>query len=203
MRNHLVPGHSYRRSDLAAFTSNVDRHLQTLVSEGSLKKLSPGLYLAPKATVFGESLPDEHSLLRTFLKDDHFVVYSLSQFNSLGLGSTQLYNTRVVFNRKRTGERTVGGRTYVFRLWREAPKSLSQEFLVIELLNRLSELAEDRDLLLENLKSKISEFNLIKLSRDVKRFGTLSAQKRFKELLRTTVKVNTTLAAPNTRRIVP
>lgn len=183
MRNHLVPGHSYRRSDLAPFTSNVDRHLQTLVSEGALKKLSPGLYLAPKATAFGESLPDENSLLRTFLKDDHFVVYSPSQFNSLGLGSTQLYNTRVVFNRKRTGEMTVGGRTYVFRLWREAPKSLSQEFLVVEFLNRLNELAEDRDMLLEKLRSKLSEFNLVKLSRDMKRFGTLSAQKRFKELL--------------------
>ena len=189
MRNHLVPGHSYRRSDLALFSSNVDRNLQTLVSEGSLKKLSPGLYVAPKTTIFGEAPPDEQSLLHTFLKDDHFVVYSPSQFNSLvGVGTTQLYNSRVVFNRKRTGEITVGGRTYVFRLWREAPRSLSQEFLVVELLNRLNELAEDRDMLLEKLRLKLSDFNLLKLSRDIKRFGTLSAQKRYKELLHSATK---------------
>lgn len=185
IRSHLVPGKSYRRSDLAAFSSNVDRHLQALVSEGTLKKVSRGLYFAPKRTVFGDSLPDETYLLGTFLKDEHFVAYSPSQFNSLGLGSTQLYNVRVVFNRKRKGEINVGGRLYVFRLWKQAPKSLSQEFLVIELLNRLNELAEDREMLLVKLRSKLSKFNLAKLKRYAKRFGTLSAQKRLKKMLQT------------------
>lgn len=183
VKKHLVPGQTYRRSDLTAFTSNVDRHLQALVAEGSLKKLSMGLYAVPKSTAFGDAPPDEHSLLKTFLKDDHFVVYSPSQFNSLGLGTTQLYNTRVVFNRKRSGELQVGGRTYQFRFWREAPKSLSEDFLVVELLNRLNDLAEDRTSVLEKLRSKLKNMDLMNLKRAAKRFGTLSTQKKLNSLL--------------------
>jgi hypothetical protein len=183
VKKHLVPGKTYRRSDLSELSSNVDRHLHALVSQGLLKRLSLGLYVAPKTTVFGEALPEEDSLLKTFLKDDHFVVYSPSQFNSLGLGSTQLYNSRVVFNRKRTGEMSVGGRSYTFRLWREAPKTLTKEFLVVEFLNRLNELAEDRDLLLEKLGTKLKEMNSANLLRAASRFGTLSAQKKLKKLL--------------------
>ena len=183
VKKHLVPGRTYRRSDLAELSSNVDRHLQALVAEGHLKKLSTGLYAVPKPTAFGDALPAEESLLRAFLKDDHFVVYSPSQFNTLGLGSTQLYNTRVVFNRKRTGDLVVGGRNYTFHLWREAPKTLTKEFLVVELLNRLNELAEDRNSILENLRTKLSEMDTSKLNRAMKRFGTMAAQKTLKGLL--------------------
>lgn len=183
VKKHIMPGRTYRRSDLAEFSSNVDRHLQSLVSEGLLKRLSTGLYSAPKTTAFGDSPPEEESLLKTFLKDDHFVVYSPSQFNTLGLGSTQLYNTRVVFNRKRSGEMVVGGRAYTFKLWREAPKTLSTEFLVVEFLNRLNELAEDRNSLLENLRMKLGQMDTSKLNRAAKRFGTISAQKKLKGLL--------------------
>ena len=182
LKKRLVEGETYRRGDFAKESSNVDRHLQQLVSEGLLKKLSTGLYLAPKKTSFGEAPPDEQSLLRTFLNDDHFVVYSPSQFNSLGLGSTQLYNTRVVFNRKRSGEMTVGGRTYKFRYWREAPKVVSREFLVVELVNRLDDLAEDRTELLKNLKRKLPEMNSKKLSYALTHYGTVAAQKKFKRL---------------------
>jgi hypothetical protein len=183
MKKHLVPGKTYRRSELAAFSSNVDRNLHSLVKDGYLKKLSTGLYLAPKKTAFGDALPDENSLLEAFLNDDHFVVYSPSQFNSLGLGSTQLYNSRIVFNRKRTGELVVGGRTYTFKLWREAPKNLSEEFLVVELLNRINELAEDRETMLKLLRTKLPTFNRAKLNNAASRFGTLSAQKKLKTLL--------------------
>lgn len=183
VKKHLTPGRTYRRSDLAELSSNIDRHLQTLVKEGLLKKLSTGMYVAPKNTDFGEAPPDENSLLKSFLKDDHFVVYSPSQFNSLGLGSTQLYNSRVVFNRKRTGNLDVGGRSYSFKLWREAPKTLTTEFLVVEFLNRLNELAEDRNSLLENLRSKLVDMDTGKLLRTANRFGTLSTQKKLKHLL--------------------
>jgi hypothetical protein len=183
VKKHLIPGRTYRRSELAELSSNVDRHLQVLLKEGLLKKMSMGLYVSPKNTDFGEAPPDELSLLKSFLKDDHFVVYSPSQFNSLGLGSTQLYNSRVVFNRKRTGNLEVGGRVYSFKLWREAPKTLTQEFLVVEFLNRVSELAEDPNLLLENLKSKLAAMNTRKLLVAANRFGTLSTQKKLKHLL--------------------
>jgi hypothetical protein len=178
LKKLLVPGQVYRRADLAKYSSNVDRHLACLVAEGHLKKISQGMYSAPKSTPFGEAPPESESLLRTFLKDDHFVVYSLSQFNSLGLGTTQLYNRLVVFNRKRVGEFTLGERVYTFYRWREAPKQLSPEFLVVELLNRLDELAEERDQVVVRLKEKILQFNIRKLSFAASHYGTLKTQKR-------------------------
>mgnify|MGYP001594433005 CR=1 FL=1 len=183
LKAFLVPGQVYRRADLAALSTNVDRHLAKLVADGQLKKLSQGMYAAPKTTAFGEAPPEAASLLSTFLKDDHFVVYGPSQFNALGLGTTQLYNRVVVFNRKRVGEFTLGGRTYMFRRWREAPKQLTPEFLVIELLNRLDELAEDRDQILVNLKEKLPEFNRRKLLLAAACYGTISTQKKLEIMM--------------------
>ena len=180
----LVPGQVYRRSDLVTLSSNVDRHLAKLISEGRLKKLSHGLYSSPKETEFGEAPPEEFSLLKTFLKDDHFVVYGLSLFNTLQLGTTQMYNERIVFNRKRVGEFTLGKRTYTFHRWREAPKELTSEFLVIELLNRLEQLAEDHDSILARLREKLSQFNQRKLKYAASHYGTLSTQKRLAELMK-------------------
>lgn len=184
VRKHLVPGLTYRRSDLVAFTTNVDRHLKALLTDGSLKKLSHGLYVVPKNTTFGEVPPNENSLLQSFLNDKHFVVYNPSQFNALGFGSTQLYNTRIVFNRKRTGELVVGGRNYTFRRWREAPKNLTKEFLLVEFLNHLSKLAEDHNLILKNLRSKLGDIDSRKLNLAVNRFGTVSTQKKLRSLLK-------------------
>jgi hypothetical protein len=90
LKTFLVPGRVYRRADLAKLSSNVDRHLARLVIEGHLKKMSQGMYSVPKSTPFGEAPPESEFLLKSFLKDDHFVVYGLSQFNSLGLGTAFL-----------------------------------------------------------------------------------------------------------------
>jgi hypothetical protein len=173
----------YRRADLAPLSSNVDRHLAKLVAEGHLKKISQGMYAAPKTTEFGEAPPNNESLLKSFLKDDHFVVYGPSQFNALGLGTTQMYNRLIVFNRKRVGEFNLGGRTYSFHRWREAPKQLTREFLVVELLSRIDELAEDRQQVLTTLKQKLAGFNRRRLLIASSKYGTLSSQKRLKRLL--------------------
>jgi hypothetical protein len=183
LTDSLVPGQVYRRADLAKLSSNIDRHLASLLKQGVLNKLSRGLYAVPRTTAFGEGLPEESSLLRSFLKDDHFVVYSPSNFNALELGTTQLYNQRVVFNRKRVGEFSLGGRTYDFRRWRESPKTLTMEFLVVELLNRLDELPEDRGQVLERLQTKLGELNHRKLTYAASHYGTLSTQKRLQVLM--------------------
>lgn len=183
LKAFLIPGQVYRRAELVALSTNVDRHLAKLVHEGHLKKLSQGVYGARKITAFGEAPPDVDSMLKTFLKDECFVVYGPSQFNALGLGTTQLYNRIIVFNRKRVGEFTLGGRTYMFHRWREAPKSLTPEFLVVALLNHLDELAEDREKILVNLKAKLSEFKRRKLLFAASRYGTQSTQKKLKKIM--------------------
>ncbi len=183
LKSKLVPGQVYRRTDFEANTSNVDRHLATMVAAGVLKKLAHGLYAAPKSTSFGEAPPDERSLIQSFLKDDHFVVYSFNNFNALSLGTTQLYNQTFVFNRKRVGTFKLGWRTYTFHRWREAPKKLTVEFLVVELMNRLNQLAENRDEVVWQLKRKLREFNLKRLKYNLDHYGTVFSQKLFSELM--------------------
>ncbi len=178
----LRPGQVFRRGDLVRLSSNVDRHLAALVKEGRVKKVGQGLYVCPQETPFGAAPPDEEALLRSFLRDDRFVVYSPNLFNGLGLGSTQLYNRRWVFNRKRFGEHRVGGRTYFFHRWREAPKKLSPEFLVVEFLNRLDDLAEDREQMLTRLEEKLTQFNEKKLKYAADHYGTYSTQLKLQRL---------------------
>ena len=190
LKAFLKPGLVYRRRDLAMLSSNVDRHLAALVRDGFLRKLQQGLYVCPQNTVFGEAPPDEDVLLEAFLNDNHFVVYSPNAFNSLGLGTTQLYNRKVVFNRKRSGEFNLGGRTSLFHRWREAPKVVTREFLVVGLLNRLQELAEDRGQVMVRLREKLSTFNNRKLSEAANRYGTYSTQLKIKKLMERRVSVD-------------
>ena len=183
MKESLLEGAVYRRSDFTDLSSNVDRNLAKLVKVGALRKLQNGLYLCPKKTPFGESTPDENELLEKFLNDDHFVVYGPSMFNRLGLGTTQLYDKKVVFNRKRHGEMKLGSRSYYFYRWREAPKKLSKEFLLVEMFNRLNELAEDQEMVVNNFKKKVGDFNLMKLYKALNRFGTKSTQLKLRPIL--------------------
>ncbi|HRI32836.1 MAG TPA: hypothetical protein PLD02_03715, partial [Saprospiraceae bacterium] len=109
LKKHLKRGEVYRRSDLAQWSNAVDRHVSSLVEDGTLQKLRTGMYYYPNSGVFGNSSPDEATLVRNFLKDDYFLVTSPNDYNSLGVGTTQLYNKRVVYNHKRHGEFKLGG----------------------------------------------------------------------------------------------
>src|SRR6185369_6010093 len=97
----LRAGKVYRREDFIALSNSVDRHVRELLHDGSLKKLAQGLYYAPRQSAFGLLPPDDRELVRAFLRDDHFLIFSPVGYNSLGLGTTQLYNTTIVYNHKR------------------------------------------------------------------------------------------------------
>ena len=183
MRKKLSPQGVYRRNDFTGLSSNVDRYLKKLVSQKALVKIQNGLYMCPKQTVFGTAFPEEKQLLRVFLKDEHFVVYNFSLFNGLGLGLTQLYNKRVVFNRKRHGDFRFKGRWYHFYRWREAPKKLSKEFLYVEFLNRFEQLAEDRPKAMSMLKKQIKKLNQKNLKKAIKSYGKESSKKKLKLIL--------------------
>ncbi|WP_281225539.1 hypothetical protein [Flavobacterium aquiphilum] len=51
--------------------------MEQLVQEGTLQKLSQGLYYYRELTIFGETPPEEDVLVRSFLKDKRFLVTSL------------------------------------------------------------------------------------------------------------------------------
>lgn len=183
LKTHLKKGEVYRRTDLVKWSKSVDRHLDLLIEEGTLQKLSQGLYYYPKETVFGKTPPDEETLIRSFLKDDRFLVTSPNVYNSLGVGTTQLYNKRTVYNHKRHGEFKFGNRVFIFLIKPHFPKKATEEFLLVDLVNNLETLAEDREAVLKNIFSKAAGMDSKKLKRSVLEYGSVKAKKMLAPLI--------------------
>jgi hypothetical protein len=183
LQEKLQPGKVYRRQELTKWSKSVDRHLQQLQKNGILKKLSPGLYYCPKKNVFGEVPADETTLVETFLKDHRFLLTSANAYNVLGVGTTQLYNETVVYNHKRHGKFVLGGRLFSFQVKPAFPKKLNKEFLLVDLVNNLEQLAEDHENLLKSIKKKALTFDKGKLVKAVRNYGNVRAKKFFAETL--------------------
>lgn len=183
LKKHLRSGHVYRRSDLAQWSNAVDRHLKQLQEDGTLTKLSAGLYYCPKQTVFGRAPAEDTKLVEAFLKDTRFLLSSPNAYNALGLGTTQLYNEMVVYNHKRHGRFQLGGRTFDFRMKPHFPKTLSEEFLLVDLVNNLDRLAENADAVLSRVKDKSKALDTPAFRRTVRNYGDLRARKFFAQTL--------------------
>jgi len=181
--DELQAGRVYRREDLARLSNAVDRHLTQLVSTGTLKKLAQGLYYVPKQSSFGPLPPSDDQVVRGFLRDNEFLVFSPSSYNTLGLGTTQLYNSTLVYNHKRHGVFKLGNRQFHFRVKPRFPKKLTPEFLYIDLLNNLDELAEDRDEVLSQARAKLWSFNQSVLLKALGNYGSMATRKRVREWL--------------------
>jgi hypothetical protein len=184
LRQHIEPGKVYRRSDLEYYSTAVDRHLSQLTQDGTLQKLSQGLYYAPKKTKFGIVPPDDHNLVERFLKDDSFLLVSPNAYNTLGLGLTQLYNTTWVYNHKRSGEFRFKGKTFLFKLKSGFPAKLSKEYLLIDLLNNLDELAENKELIIKNFQNIIHRIDANELVKMARQYGSGMTKNLVKSSLR-------------------
>ncbi|KAA0893124.1 hypothetical protein FQ179_09810 [Pusillimonas sp. ANT_WB101] len=148
-----------------------------------MKKLAQGLYHSPKQSAFGLLPPADGLVVESFLRDKDFLVFSPSAYNTVGLGTTQLYNRTLVYNHKRHGVFTLGNRQFDFRIKPRFPKKLSPEFLFVDLLNNLDELAEDHDAVLHQAHVKLSSFDSTRLERAVENYGSMATRKRFREWL--------------------
>ena len=186
LSHHLKPGNVYRRETLLFYSNAVDRDLVRLSKEKVLEKVAPGLYYAPKTSRFGYLPPDETLLIKAFLRDDQFLLFSRNEYNTLGLGLTQLYNRTVVYNYKRHGVFKLGNQTYDFRRpARGFPKKITHAFLIVDLLNNLNELAEENSESLKiKIRSKLSPVLLKQASRCAKQYGKMATQKFFRELIK-------------------
>jgi len=182
LKRHLHPGTVYRRADLAQWSKSVDRHAKELVDAGVLSKLQNGLYYCPKKSLFGTVPASEAELVKTFLKDDNFLLTTPNTYNQLGVGTTQLYNLTVVYNHKRHGTFELGGRHFEFRRKYKFPKKLSNEFLLVDLMNNLKTLAEDQEAVRARVGVKVRQFDLQKLKQAVKQYGSVASQKYFGEV---------------------
>lgn len=184
LKKHLRPGRVYRREDLARWSNAVDRHLKQLVSDGTLTKLAGGLYLYPKQTVFGKAPPEDDKLVETFLKDDRFLLASPNAYNSLGVGTTQLYDKTVVYNHKRHGNFALGGRKFDFRVKPSFPRTLSREFLLVDLVNNLDRLAESKNEVLARVKERVALYDAPRLQRTARDYGNVRTKKFFVQTLK-------------------
>jgi hypothetical protein len=183
LKSHLRPGKVYRRQQLAAWSNAVDRHLKQLVETGVLKKLSGGLYAYPRKTVFGQAPAKDSDVVSAFLKDDRFLLASPNAYNSLGVGTTQLYDKTVVYNRKRHGDFSLGGRKFAFRVKPAFPKSLTREFLLVDLVNNVDQLAEAKDEVLKRVMERAAAADASRLRRAVREYGNERTKKFFERSL--------------------
>lgn len=184
LRKQLKPGHVYRRADLQPWSNAIDRHLHLLVAQGEMEKLSGGLYYVSKQSVFGNTPATDEDLIKAFLKDEHFLIMSPNDYNTLGVGTTQLYNTRYVYNYKRHGDFKLGNRTFRFIRKPYVPSKITPEFLLVDLVNNLKHLSEDQDMVLEKVKEKALLMDKERLTFLADRFGTVSTRKLFSSLLK-------------------
>ena len=181
LKNGMRPGKVYRRLELAGLSTAVDRDLKALVASGEVRKLSGGLYYRPQKNAFGAAPPEDRDLVRAFLKTGDFLLTSYNHFNRLGLGLTQVYNNYVVYNHKRAGDFTLGGKRFTFRLVPTYPAKLSKEFLLVDLLNNLKRLPDNTASVLENLRAAIKSFDHDKVLDHLERYGNPAARRALQE----------------------
>ncbi|KAA2245790.1 hypothetical protein F0L74_00215 [Chitinophaga agrisoli] len=176
-KSHLKKGGLYKRSELEKWSNSVDRDLSKLVSEGTLTKVGPGLYYVAIYNAFGVQLPSDESLVKKFLDDDNFLITSYNIYNKLSLGTTQLYNNKVVYNHLRSGDIILGNRTFTFKKKSSFPKKASEAFIIVDLVNNLDQLAEDQPQVLEKVQRKIKDMDTKALDDALHKYGTAKTRK--------------------------
>lgn len=182
LNNQMRAGRVYRRNMLLPYSKALDRDLDALVEKGLLRKLAGGLYYKPAKSEFGVLPPDNDNLVSCFLRDNKFLLYSWNQYNSLGVGLTQLYNRMVVLNHKRHGIFKLGNKEFDFRRSNKGfPQKMTPEFLLVDLVNNLRELAEDTSLVKKNIRTRLNSFDKNKLFRLAKSYGKIKTKKFFEE----------------------
>ncbi len=113
--------------------------------------------------------------MQPFLRSDKdFLLFSPCAYNTVGLGTTQLYN------RKRLGVFKLGNREFDFRVKPRFPLQLTPEFLFVDLLNNLDELAEDRDGVLNRARSLWPPLESPELHEAVELYGNAATRKHIK-----------------------
>lgn len=129
----LEPGRVYRTRELRRWSANPTRMAKRLLGEGRLRQAAHGLFYAPLQSRFGPVPPSESEMLRAFLGESPFLLSGPPKWNALGLGTTAMFASTLVYNTRRTGEFVFDGRRYLLRrvLFPENPPP---EWFVIDLL---------------------------------------------------------------------
>jgi len=177
LKTHLKRGAVYRRADLEQWSKSVDRHIAELIAEGTLEKVGPSLYHYPRKNIFGKEPPENNTLIKKYLKDNKFLITSFNQYNGLGVGTTQLYNSMIVYNHNKSGQVKLDNKVFKFKKKSAFPAEVSKEFLMVDLVNNLPELAEDQPEVLKRVYQTIPKLDPKSMSNALKRYGTAKTKK--------------------------
>ena len=178
----MKEGVVYRRAELARFSRAVDRDLRTLIAHGEVVKPATGLYFRPQLSRWGKLPAEARALVRAYLKTDDFLLSTPTNFNTLGVGFTQVYNLTTVYNKKRHGKAKLGNQSFDFKRVANYPRQLSPEFLFVDLVNNLSQLAEHPDNLQEKVRKRLMLFDSKVIKRYLRKYAKESTLKYFSEL---------------------
>ncbi len=173
----MPPGEVMRRAVLASWTTAVDRDIKRLEEEGLVRKAGPGLYYKPEISRFGPQPPTPPSVVEAFLKDERFLIVNPADYNSLGLGLTQLHNFTWVYNRKRFGDFVLGGQNYYFRRPPDFPEQVDKNYLLVDLLNNFRFLGEDEEVIRNAAANNANKFNAKNVLKYAKYYGKVGTRK--------------------------
>ena len=171
------PGRVYRTRELGQWSANPPRLAQRLVRDGHLVQLAHGLFAAPRRSRFGAVPPTDEALLRAFLDGGQFVFTGPERWNALGLGTTAVFATPLVYNTKRSGLFNFGGRRFLLR--RVAfPNTPSPEWFVVDLFESAEQAAAAPEELRVALEAALREgkFDRDQLASMSTRYGSRRTQ---------------------------
>jgi len=171
------PGRVYRTRELGQWSANPPRLAQRLVRDGQLVQLAHGLFAAPRRSRFGAVPPTDEALLRAFLDGGPFVFTGPERWNALGLGTTAVFATPLVYNTKRSGLFNFGGRRFLLR--RVAfPNTPSPEWFVVDLFESAEQAAAAPEELRVALEAALREgkFDRDQLASMSTRYGSRRTQ---------------------------
>jgi hypothetical protein len=173
----LEPGRVYRTRELGQWSANPPRLAQRLVRAGRLVQLAHGLFAAPRRSRFGDAPPTDEALLSAFLDGTPFVRTGPERWNALGLGTSTVFATPLVYNTKRSGRFSFGGRQFLLR--RVAfPEAPSPEWFVIDLFENAEMAAASPTELAAALQAALRDarFDRAQLATMSSRFGSKRTQ---------------------------
>ena len=87
------------------------------------------------------------------------------------------------YNHKRHGIFKLGNKTFDFRRpARGFPNKITPEFLLVDLVNNLDQLAEDKDFIKSQIVLNIHKFNRQKVNQCVKEYGKVATKHFFEDI---------------------
>src|ERR1700688_4324160 len=96
------------------------------------------------------------------------VVGSAKPVVIFSISSASMLATDRIYNHKRHGEFVLGGRKFSFRVKPSFPKTLTKEFLLVDLVNNLDQLAEAKNEMLERARERAASYETQRLQRAVR-----------------------------------